>query len=175
MLNKDIRREKRKSLNNLTSSQVQLGKELKGNHAAMAAVAAFSSSKNKSTDEPLSALTATKHKISRWKRNKVHPSNDLKANDGSRPSLNRSVSKDTQKSVVKSHVTLNSLATSISGVTSLAELGSDISAPSSITLQHQSKWPLTREVLSSNSLYPDDATSVFSDLDSEVMNDDSNL
>jgi len=91
LLNKDIRHEKQKSLNNLVSSQVQLGKELKGNCAAMAAVAAFSSSKNKSTDEPSSsssALAATKHKLSRWRQNKVHPSNDLKADDGSRPLLN---------------------------------------------------------------------------------------
>ena len=163
----------------MVSSQVQLGKELKGNCAAMAAVAAFSSSKNKSADGPSSssssALAATKHKLSRWRQNKVHPSNDLKADDSSRPLLNWSVSKDTQKSVVRSHETLNSLATSISGITSFTELGSDISAPSSITSQHQSKWPSSREVLSSNSLYPEDAISLFSDLDSGVMNDDSSL
>ena len=174
LLNKDIRREKKKSLNNLTASQVQLGKDVKGNRVAMAAVAAFSSSK-KSNGKPSSssALAAAKSGVSRWKRNKVLPSNDLKADDGSRPSLNRSVSKDTQKSVVNSHVTLNSLATSwISGTTSFGELGSDISGPSSVvSQQHQSKWPSTREVLSSNSLYPDDATSTFSDIDSRVTND----
>ena len=161
-MNKDIRREKRKSLNNLTASQIQLGKDLKGNRAAMAAVAAFSSSK-KNNDKP--ALTAAK---SRWRRNKVHPSNDLRADNGSCPSLNRSVSKDTQKSVVNSHVTLNSLAASscISGTTSFGAMGSDISAPSSVvSQQHRSKWPSTQDILSSNSLYPDDATSTFSDID----------
>jgi len=167
-LNKDIRREKRKSLNNLTASQIQLGKDLKGNRAAMAAVAAFSSSKKNNDKPPSSALKAAKSKVSRWRRNKVHPSNDLRADNGSRPSLNRSVSKDTQKSVVNSHVTLNSLAASscISGTTSFGAMGSDISAPSSvISQQHQSKWPSTQDILSSNSLYPDDATSTFSDID----------
>ena len=163
-MNKDIRREKRKSLNNLTASQIQLGKDLKGNRAAMVAVAAFSSSK-KNDKPPSSSMAAAKSKVSRWRRNKVHPSN---ADNSSRPSLNRSVSKDTQKSVVNSHITLNSLAASscISGTTSFGELGSDISAPSSIvSQQHRSKWPSTEKILSSNSLYPDDATSTFSDID----------
>ena len=152
---------------------------MKGNRAAMAAVAAFSSSK-KHNDKPTSSsstLAAAKSRVSRWKRNKVHPSNDLKAEGGSRPSLNRSVSKDTQKSVVNSHVTLNSLATScISGTTLFGEMGSDISGPSSVVSHQQhSKWPSTREVLSSNSLYPDDAISTFSDIDSGITNDDCSL
>ena len=176
LLNKDIRREKRKSLNNLTASQIQLGKNVKGNRAAMAAVAAFTSSK-KTCNEPSSsssALTAANPRVSRWKRNKVHPSN---VDNGSRPSLNRSVSKETQKSVIKSRVTLNSLAAScISGTTTLHdELGSDISGPSSTVSQHQSKWPSAREVLSSHSMYPDDVSSVFSDVDSAIVNEECSL
>lgn len=178
LLSKDIRREKRKSLvNNLTASQVQLGKDLKSNRTAMAAIAAFTSSKKPNDEQHLSteALTPTKSKISRWRQNKVHPSKDLKCDHGSKQSLNRSVSIDTQKSVGKSHVTLHSLTTSCctSGGTWFDELGSDISAPSSIPSQRQSKWPSTREVLSSNPLYVDDASSLLSDMDSAVTNDHS--
>ena len=174
LLNKDIRREKQNSLNNLTTLQVQLGKEVKGNRAATAAVAAFASSRNpcdKLSSSTPSTLTAAKSRVSRWRWNKVYPLNDLKANNGSQPSLDRTV----LFPKLKSHVTLNSLAMScISGTTLFGELSSDISNPSSFVSQHQSKWPSPREVLSSNSMYSDidDAASVFSDVDSTIINDD---
>jgi len=173
LLHKDKnRREKRKSLINLTASEAQLGKHLQNSRAAMAAVAALSSLK-KSNNEASQTTTSSASKVSRWKRNRVHPSNDLKADAGNKPSLNRTVSNETQSSVVKSQVTLHSLATGISGVTSFGEMGSDISAPSSITSQFRSRWPSAREILSSNSQYCDDASSILSEMDSGVMSDES--